>query len=154
MRLKLAFVVLLLAVCSASAELLDWEMQVYRQDNPDELAYVFSLDIDCPITDDELRALIEGGLSRNGITPLGGERWKDSRLSLQVEVYCLGPKEEMVHYAINTVFANWEADIPVQYTNNFGSFGRDQKPTFEGAIRYSVEKAISAYLEANFDLGR
>lgn len=153
MRLILAIVLFWLAASDANAELLDWEMQVYRQVKADELAYVYSLDIDCPITDDELRSLIEGGLTRNGIKPLGGERWKDSSLSLQVEVYCLGPKEEMVHYAINTIFANWKADIPVQYTNNFGSFGRDRKPTFEGAIRYSVEKAITAYLEANFDLG-
>jgi hypothetical protein len=152
MRLIPAFVVFMLAASGVRAELLDWEMQVYRQDNPDELAYAFTVDYDCPVSVNALRSLIEDVLTRSQLKPLGGERWKESSLSLQLEVYCLDADEGMMTYAVNTIFANWKAEIPVHYTRNFGSFGRGEKATFEGAIRYSVEKAVSAYLEANFDL--
>jgi len=142
---------LFLTFSAAHAELHDWERVAYSQENPNELAYIVEVDEDCRTSEKTATSITKGVLVRSRIKPLGGDSWLEKDLFLNVSVNCLKLENNNPVFNIDVRFGI--ADMAVRFANNFGYMGIGDKDFIEDALQGSVEKAITAYLEANFDLG-
>ena len=144
----LAISLLLLVPIVASA---DWMDTVFRQSNPNELAYYTDVSPECPITRDEATQILEGVFVRNRIKPLGGNAWKTRPFYLYVAMTCL--KQNTV-FTILGYFGNASGSVPILYDKNFGWFAVGPAEDQRAGLTATIERGITLYLKANLDLGK
>jgi len=153
MRAMLFVMSLLLASASAYGELSDVEKRAFKQKNAEELAYVIEVDESCPVSSEQLESSIKSTLIRARVKPLGGSAWQEKKLSLNVSMFCIDRSDANPVFKIDIHFGNWSGRVPVYYPIDFGTFGIGPVEHVEKSATEGIERAIDAYLRANFDLG-
>ena len=128
-----------------------------EKENPDELALLIGVDEDCSVTEDAVRDMANGVLIRSRIKPLDWARVLEP-FGLRVSIDCT---PDSVVFMILVDFID-QLPIPdhsglfdirfarTGYTS-FGTTSGDAEYILNAAKR-NVERAITDYLKANFDL--
>lgn len=153
MRRVLVTTIFLLSCQGANAAETGWQAKAFKQDNPNELAYFLSVDSDCPVTKEEVTLMLEGVFVRSRIKPVGGSQWTVRDFYMAAELACLKPDGGHWAHKVDVRFGNYSESIPILYDSSFGSIGSGGESHVRESIRRSIERAITAYLKANFDLG-
>ena len=129
---------------------------VLHKENPDELYVYYQQHDDCTISKVAVETMIGGVLTRSRIKKpqYGGL----SDLHLDVRTNCL---DNDVFMTVIRFAEEYDLERPLGKVNvwiyherNYGSFGtyRGDNDYLMSAIKGGVEKAITDYLKANFDL--
>jgi len=150
----LALLVLLLFSQLGHAEEPIWFTEAIKVDNPNELAYWFTLEKECPLSKVEIQEIVEGVFIRSRIKPLKEAISEPGRIYLDLSVQCFKRmgNEEVLVYKINLFFSRWNPKPAVKFDSSFGGYGIIKKPRLLAVIKESVEEAITVYIKANFDL--
>ena len=126
-----------------------------KKENPNELGSVHRVSPLCGISENEIRELINGVLVRSRIKP----GYDVSGLHLFVDLQC-GEKDIGTSYAwaVDVEFASRlvgrDSSIDFRY-GYFGNstFGVGDKQDVIAIAKRNIERTITDYLKANFDLG-
>ena len=154
MRSVLVGLFLLLSFQGAHGqEIPGWLAEVLRQAEPDELAYFVGASPDCSITEEEIETIVKGVFVRSRIKPLGGYEYLSKDVYLNVALQCLPIDNNNPIYLIDVKFGKASGPAFILYERSFGSFGINTDKTIKQSIKSGAEAAITAYLQANFDLG-
>lgn len=142
---------LLLLAGTASADGDTW----IKKDNPNEL-YAFTFVDDCPFSDEVLQQETKGVLIRSRIRPAEG--WYPRQTLLYVDATCFRNSNNVNLFDVDIFFAKFETnqdgDAVISHTVvNYGTIGQGDREFLLNAIEEGVERAITDYLVANFDLG-
>ena len=143
----------LLVSTAVQAELSDFENRAFKQKNPEELAYVIEVDESCPVSGEQLESTIKSTLVRARIKPLGGTAWKRKKLTLNVSLFCIEREEANPVFKLDIYFGSWSETLPVYYPIDYGTFGIGPVEQLEQSASEGIDRAVTAYLHANFDLG-
>ena len=79
--------------------------------------------------------------------------WSTSKLHLSVLVSCMKLDGNSPVYTTDIHFGNFSGKIPIFYISSFGGIGIGGSTFVETELKKHVERAITAYLKANFELG-
>ncbi len=132
----------------------DWLKETLKQSNPNELAYIVFADA-CGFSEEDLDELVKGVLIRSRIKPSGD--WALANLYLSVVVQCMditvgGRKTGKVIQA-KVDFGRRNPKPAILYDSGFGTLLISVKEDYAlSRIKAAVEDAVTAYLEANFEL--
>ena len=123
-----------------------------EKENPDELGVYTRLDSDCPTF--ELEALVNGVLIRSRVRPLDFTETPELYLNVIAECLEFSTRERFYSYSIDIRFAfRNSAFVHLIYESpNYGAFGHGDSDFIQEAIKDATERAITDYLQANFDL--
>ena len=149
-KLLLALAMILFAG-SAYAEQPDWFYQAIKQDNPNELAY-YAESHDCPITEDEVKGIVEGVLIRSRVKPLGGDAIFSATLFLYINIKCIKLESNNPIFDIQADFGQYKTMPATLYLGALGYTGIGDKDYLTLEVKNAVERAMTAYIKANFDL--
>ena len=130
-----------------------WLAIALMQEEPNELAYLISVDSECPINEENAESIIEGVMVRNRIKPLDGDAWARRSLYLSTILSCMRRDNGIQVFHMQIVFGNYSKFIPVLYDRGYGYFGIGSSGFIETILRAQIEIAITSYLKANFDRG-
>ena len=127
-----------------------------KKDNPNELGWLASAASECPMTDDEVAEVLKGVLIRSRIKPVP----LTDGLGIYVDVVCYGVNSSTQYaFSIDVDFVDklqvegWLVPIRYMYGDGYDAIGIQNKEALMQATKDSVERAITDYLKANFDLG-
>jgi len=143
---------LLFSSVSIADDLPAWLYKAIKVNNPNELAYFINLDEDCPLNNDELTKITEGVFIRSRIKPLKNDIFVKGRIYLSVELQCVKTNNGSQVFAIATNFARYTPKPPVIFDYPFTFTGIGPKDYIEQNLKNSTERAITAFIKANFDL--
>ena len=101
-------------------------------------------------TREEAEDVIEGVLIRSRIKPDGGGYW-DGSVYLSATVNCT-ESGSLYIYTTTVYFGRWAPKPVVFYPDGFGGGGRNDKDGILDALKGSIERAITVYIKANFNL--
>jgi hypothetical protein len=75
-----------------------------------------------------------------------------SVLVLAVDLHCFGDGT-LKNYDINVEFVRWSKEhrAPVAHLERYGFFGRGDEEDILNALEEGVERAVTEYIEVNFD---
>lgn len=120
-----------------------------KRENPDELATLVFVAEECRVSAERAIETVHGVLIRSRIKPLDYGT-SPGYFALSVIVNCLGKTA----FAVQVDFLDQIAGSRVRYGTGHGTFGTygDDPEYVVSAIKTSTERAVTAYLEANFDL--
>ena len=135
------------------AELSEWLHQALKVDNPNQLAYWVEVGKNCPVTQKEVENLVEGVFIRSRIKPLKEGVFDSGVIYLDVGLVCNGVSSNHIDsYVSKILFGRIVPTPAVWFQGEFGTVGRGSKDFMVGAVKGSVEAAITEYIKANFDL--
>ena len=153
MRTLMSVVFLLMASAVAHAELSDFEKSAFKQKDPEKLAYVIEVDEACPVTSEYLENSIKQNLVRARVKPMGDSAWQKAKLSLNVSLFCIARKDAHPVFKLDIYFGSWSERLPVFYPIDYGTFGIGPVEHIQKSADEGIDRAVTAYLKANFDLG-
>ena len=137
-----------------------------KVENPDTIKVAYLQEPDCPGTEDSINEMIDGLLVRSRLkrSNVPFDMWMGNPISLVVLTEC--GRSEQGHY-IYSASAGFREAVMIERSSgkvlayvfhNPFSYGRigmgsdDYKETVRTAVRSAVERALTDYLKANFDL--
>ena len=120
-----------------------------KKEKPDELALFVFVDSECPFSQEEVEGLVSGVLIRARLKP-DTLNWPYAPLYLDFSLSCLALKNNNPVFVIKTAFGRRNPKPAIMYEYNYGTYGVGPKENIEAAIKDSTEKAITAYIQANF----
>ncbi len=129
-----------------------------KKENPNELGVFVFVTKRCPMTDSELRELLEGVLVRSRIKPVS---WVAGDIYLDVDLDCT-QSQSSNHVIFNFVIdftgvalLEGKGNVPVRFGKfkSGGVFGSASLNEAKQAMKVQIESVITDYLQANFDLG-
>jgi hypothetical protein len=152
---RLATILPLLLAAAApvhAEELPDWYAKAIKKDDPNELAYSLGIQDDCPFTNAKAKEIVEGVFVRSRVKPT--EDWRVDHIYLSVTVQCIRDPErfDFFAYQIDVMFGAIRSNEAVLFDKPFGNYGYTSSSEIQRTLKNGVEKAINAYLKANFDL--
>ncbi len=150
----------------------EYYLKPLAKENPNEFHVRYFQDAECTISEEAVESMIDGVLTRSRIKRLtyydwlvrgyrdrtGGDLGLD-QLFLVVEVSCITSNNQI--FGIMVRFAdkvnrhpNLKFKREMYHLRDYGSIGRHNSgPEFlMGQIKAGVERALTDYLKANFDL--
>ena len=142
------------------------------KENPDELYVRYFQDAECTISEEAVESMIDGVLTRSRIKRLAYYDWpvrgyRDrtggdfglDQLFLVVEANCINDNDRgfsiMVRFAdVVNRHPSLEFKREMYHTRPYGSLGTHNNSSdfLKDAIKSGVERALTDYLKANFDL--
>ena len=129
----------------------DWLQQVIKSETPNELAYYVGVPPSCSLSEERLTSEVEGILVRSRIKPRGS-LWISNPFYLSIDLQCLKMEGRNPITHANIQFARHNPKPSIAYEWNFGTLLIGDDDYTIQAIKKGVERAITAYLKANFDL--
>ena len=145
MRYILLLTILLTFDVSAQSDL-----SFLKKDNPDELGYWAWASTSCPISTEDVKAIVTGVLIRSRIKP-AQSLWASDPVYLNVSVICVKVEGN------NPVFSaavNFGRRIPypsvIFDATDHGTLGIGPVSTIKAAIKEGVEDAVTDYIKFNF----
>jgi len=130
-----------------------------QRENPNELGYLVSVQPECPFTQEEISAVLEGEFLRSSVEPVNWASTPD--LYLNLDVSCLGrttdgqPSDWSISSSLGfAVIINRE---PMLYAGlEYGSqtnagVGASSIQFIKDTITSGIDAALADFLKANFD---
>ena len=136
-------------LCSAA----NGEPQSWMQkDNPETLHFSAFISSECPISEAEIEAVINGVLIRSRLRP--GEYLSSPETSgSYVKIDCMDRTSELFVFTVSVNFIRYAfGRIVADIYPDYGSFGVGEKSDMADSVRDAVERLVTDYLQANFDL--
>ena len=137
----------------------DWLSKALKVDDPNQLRYYWSFSgKGCLITEDEAQEIINGVFIRSRIKP---KPQNPTGLYLNINVLCIkrDPFDDSYIYHLDVKFGQslptpilWDSPTPILFDYSFGYLGLSGKETMNQVIKNEVERAVTAFIKANFDL--
>lgn len=152
-RRNCLFLCLLAASSLAIAESTDWLEGLVQLSNPNELPIFIGIDDDCTLNKSSAESITKGVLVRSRIKPLGDDHWILREFYLKAAITCLKSSNGTQIFSLNVHFGKVTNNGFFLFDRDFGIFGRGDEESIEDALKESVERAITFYLKANFELG-
>ena len=128
--------------------------------NPNELYVSVDYGADCKVSEEAIEKMIDGILTRSRIKRLNSDDWLEVDLSSdQLHLFVLVNCDDRV-FSNDVRFADmvqrpdqWIKRLMLHY-RPYGSYGVHQGDTeyLMDSLKGSVERALTDYLKANFDL--
>lgn len=148
---------LLLALCLFSVRVVSAEPLPYMlKDEPNTLYCMASVGDTCPLTNDEVQALIDDVMRRFTLSRL--DKSTTHEPMLYVEVYCHAVEGMGGAYSVEAGFAEWigrtRQHLMKYAYYPYKSIGFGDKETLREAVGRRIEDALSDYLTANFPPAR
>ena len=129
-----------------------------KKENPNELGVFVFVTKRCPMADSELQELVEGVLVSSRIKPVS---WVAEDIYLDVDLDCT-QSQSSSHVIFNFVIdftgvalLEGKGNVPVRFgkIKSGGVFGTASLNEVKQAMELQLEKVVTDYLQANFDLG-
>jgi hypothetical protein len=146
--MRTGILILGVLLCSAAtAEPQPW----MKSSDSESLRYVVVVNPDCPVSEAELRSTIDGLLIRSRLRP-GDFRQNPYFLGFYVGIECMHHEGRLFVYSIDTSFIRLAWSRFLLETPTYGTLGLGSKVEISNDVRSSVERLVTDYLQANFDL--
>jgi hypothetical protein len=151
MIFRLAAILLFLLPSLAPADHPQWFLDAIKKDNPNELAYNLYV-FDCPFTYARGKEIVEGVFVRSRVKPT--ENTLEDPIYLAIGLSCFSFPNNTSAFSLNVHFGAVRGDemMMILFDKPFGWFGVEANDEIQQSLKESVESAITAYLQANFDL--
>lgn len=151
MKTIILFALLLIPQLASSAELDEWYKSAIKSSTPNELAYYVLVSPDCPVTEQETSKHIEGEFIRGRIKPLQNQL-DYNRVYLNVVIDCL--KQESAHpvFIVKMNFGKYNPKPAILFDKTYGQFGTGGKEFIINTYKKGLERAVTDYIKANFNL--
>ena len=148
--MRVAIIVLGVLLCSAAtAEPQPW----MKKENPETLHSIVMVDTECPVSQTEVKEIVNGVLIRSRLRT--GDLTDADEFGFVVEIGCIKPKTitTTLTYKIDVDFIRWVFNRPfLEALPSYGEFGRGDKADIANGTQATVERLVTDYLQANFDL--
>lgn len=127
-----------------------WLDEAIRVDRPDELAYWVAVEVDCPLSGDEIENIIEGVLIENRIKPIKNKIFEDGRIYLNVSLRCtsVGPDNRQA-FSIASHFGRYKPWPAILFDAPYGEFGIGNKNLIRQHCKERLSAAVAAFNRAN-----
>ena len=128
------------------------DLSFLKKDNPDELAFWAFADSDCPISREDVEAIVTGVLIRSRIKPLVGlGLWASAPVYLNVSVGCVKLENNNPVYRIDSNFGRRNPFPAVIFEgSDHGRLGIGNASDLKAGIKGAVEGAVTDYIKVNF----
>ena len=127
-----------------------WLDEAIRVDDPSQLAYWTTVEPDCPLTEQEVGAVIEGIITRNRIKPVKPVNLEDGQIYLNVSLRCTGAVSGSNHaFSININFARYKPWPAILFDVPYAAVGFGDKESVRQDCKEHLEDAVAAYRKAN-----
>lgn len=143
-------VVTLVASTSYAGDAPGWFYKTLEVDDPEQLAYFVTVR-DCPVSTEEVQEIVEDVFLDNRITPLKEDIYVYDRVYLNIGVTCVPLKNNNPIFSVMAEYGRHRPYPPVIYDVDFGFIGIGSKDYMERHIKDCTDRALSAFLEANFE---
>ena len=143
---------LFMSQLSLAQDLMAWEYDAYKVDNPNELAYYLTYDAECPGDANDVTETIEGVFVRSRIKPLRDDIFDVNTTYLNIIVSCLRLDDNNPVFSVDISFGRYSPSPPILYDRDYGSTGIGGEDFLFETIKEDIEGAITAFIKVNFDL--
>lgn len=145
MRYILLLTILLTFDVSAQSDL-----SFLKKDNPDELGYWAYASTNCPISTEDVKAIVTGVLIRSRIKPAQSS-WASDPVYLNVSVSCVKLEGDNPVFSTSINFGRRLPYPSVIFEEiNHGGLGIGSVSYIKAAIKEGVEAAVTDYIKFNF----
>ena len=127
-----------------------WLDEAIRVDDPSRLAYWTAVEPDCPLTEQEVGAVVEGVIASNHIKPVKPESLDDGQIYLNVSLRCTRVVSGSNHaFSININFARYRPWPAILFDVPYASVGFGGKESLRHDCEEHLEDAVAAFRKAN-----
>ena len=150
MKILLVALITLLTASSVYAQHPIWLDEAIRVDNPDELAYWSAVEIDCPLTKEEVDSIVEDVLIKSRIRPVRDKILEDGRVYLNLSLRCTKIVADNKHaFSINIHFGRYKPWPAILFDAPYVAVGLGGKDSITQDCKERLEAAVAAFLKAN-----
>lgn len=150
MKILPVVLITLLTASSVYAQHPIWLDEAIRVDNPDELAYWSAVEIDCPVTKDEVDSVVENVLINNRIKPVKDRIFEDGQVYLNVSLRCTKMVADNKHaFSINIHFGRYKPWPAILFDAPYVAVGLGGKDSIRQDCKDRLEAAVAAFIKAN-----
>jgi len=153
MRIWVSAILVCMVPMSVGAQDPDWLDEALEQKNPNELAFFVQVDEHCPVEVEAVESTVKSVFVRSRIKPMPAPAYLLKDLHLSIAVNCLPVEGKNPAFMILAYFGDYKNEPAVLYDWAFNQLGVGSSKSILTGITASTERAITAYLKANFDLG-
>lgn len=150
------FITLLIAIVevpfSYAEEPPEWFYKAIKVSNANELAYFIEMSDSCPFTKDEVNKIAEGVLIRSRIKPLKEKIFVNGRIYLSLGITCIKLNESSQVFHIKSEFGRYIPEPAIIFDFPFDFIGIGPKDYIGQNFKNSTERAVTAFMKANFNL--
>ena len=150
MKTLLVVLIALSTAWSVHAQHPIWLDEAIRVDNSDELAYWSAVEIDCPLTKQEVDSMVEDVLIKSRVRPVKDKILEDGRVYLNVSLRCTKVVTDNKHaFSINIHFGRYKPWPAILFDAPYVAVGLGGKNSIRQDCEERLEAAVAAFIRAN-----
>jgi hypothetical protein len=124
--------------------------KAYKVNNPNQLSYYLYVSDKCPISESDVKKTLEEVFIRSRVKPIASE-FSSAPLYLSVRIRCISSGDNYI-FVNDVYFGRFKPYPAILYDDGYGNHGIGSVKVVKNSIKKNIEKAMAAFIKANFDL--